>query len=115
VAGGCNANWKTAVENVRWAVALRTALLFMLCLLLDGRALPRAGRATVQCYDSLEERGFCEIQTTRAFYNANNLPVGLCHPNLAVLFLEMSTGHRSTSARMARRSVSCSSRLSDWR
>ena len=44
-----------SLRNVRWVVTLGTMLLFVLCLLLGGRALPRAGRATVRCYDSLAQ------------------------------------------------------------
>lgn len=84
-------NWRTATKNARWALALGMMLLSVLCLLLDGRALPRAGRATVRCYDSLEG-GFCGLQTTRAFYIADNLPTGLQYPGAAVFFLGMPTG-----------------------
>lgn len=82
---------RPSLRNVRWVVTLGTMLLFVLCLLLGGRALPRAGRATVRCYDSLEG-GFCGLQTTRAFYIADDLPTGLQYPGAAVFFLGVPTG-----------------------
>ena len=89
---------RPSLRNVRWVVTLGTMLLFVLCLLFDGRALPRAGRATVRCYDSLEG-GFCGLQTTRAFYIADDLPTGLHHPTQAVLFLGVPTGRSSVYMR----------------
>ena len=92
-------NWKTATRNVGWVMILGTMLLFVLYLPLDSRTMPRAGRATVRCYDSLEGGGFCGLQTTRAFYTVDDLPAGLHHPTQAVLFLGVPTGCSSVYMR----------------